>query len=748
MIVESLWSVVMASGRTARVFSPREAQRRYRHGNAIAIDDHFGLANSYRNTIGREPGEAWVLLRSTDVDTIAASSNPVTIRVSVKGAGGLFGLSTIQFNSMYLDWADSIHPYSASTRSSAIYLCRFVDARQRLKLSAINAQFNMLMRSPTASSVASANAYYTESLNSGSLYTWQTLFDTIWAAIPTGGALSPTLPRTPTAIPVNIALNGVNAWDAYNDLLERHGMCMSWNPFTASLLPVDMTTFQASKVTTSTSTDYRYMTYQSGERNGLVQVCPESVRVYFRVIDQWLGEERDTPRDTNWLSEAVHEITVATGIAGAGTGTIIPVWDDMPALRNTTSESFTNSADLTTRANEIAAGIAATIYQNRYYANCKRWFGYVIESTGPACTSVMWKDTGDNNPTTTSQYNDQQNPVVTRFAKYLGGSRLAATGDREEAITGHGHIRFGQSEAVHPQLPQFVKVIDETETLEYDVSEVNPNSSDLITGKVVLRRGGAIVELENCWIVLPENIGKGTSGDGLVMGAIYHARLAGSATYSGDFRPVYLVEHRIVDARWILFQLTADLSATDAFAASTLVDYYDGSYPGETPTIHNLPDGGGGYLVDMLTGDRGYAFLDTNDMVYRAVGSLGVALTNFKAPYGGIPGRVGPNMGSAVCDKYQTSSAGVLSDTGDDITVYNWASSAVCDNGDRYGVASRINGVWVVISEDCGDEGSTIISGSGTYSSGSHGDAFDLAVSPAFGTSTSGTHTFTSGLIA
>lgn len=119
-----------------------------------------------------------------------------------------------------------------------------------------------------------------------------------------------------------------------------------------------------------------------------------------------------------------------------------------------------------------------------------------------------------------------------------------------------------------------------------------------------------------------------------------------------------------------------------------------------------------------------------------------------KAPVGGIPGRVGTLLGSASCSVYEIS-GGMIADSGDSVTVYNWASSAVCDNGDRYGVAAMINGVWVIISEDCGDEGATVLAAGGTGSSGSHGDAIDTGTaSPAVGAGVSGTHTFTSGLIA
>lgn len=79
-------------------------------------------------------------------------------------------------------------------------------------------------------------------------------------------------------------------------------------------------------------------------------------------------------------------------------------------------------------------------------------------------------------------------------------------------------------------------------------------------------------------------------------------------------------------------------------------------------------------------------------------GSSSVA--HFIAPAGGIPARSGLTMGSASCDLYSSSSGGVLSDTTDQITVYNMASTAF--GGDRHGVAILNDaGLYVAIVEDC-----------------------------------------------
>jgi len=90
-----------------------------------------------------------------------------------------------------------------------------------------------------------------------------------------------------------------------------------------------------------------------------------------------------------------------------------------------------------------------------------------------------------------------------------------------------------------------------------------------------------------------------------------------------------------------------------------------------------------------------------------------------KAPSGGIPGRVGSLLGGVFCDVLvESPTTGQLEDSGEDIKVENWATSAACANGDRYGLAGWVNNSWYVVAEDCNDEGSTVQPGSGSGTGG------------------------------
>lgn len=83
------------------------------------------------------------------------------------------------------------------------------------------------------------------------------------------------------------------------------------------------------------------------------------------------------------------------------------------------------------------------------------------------------------------------------------------------------------------------------------------------------------------------------------------------------------------------------------------------------------------------------------------LGSGGSNVTHAKTPSGGIPAMSTLTMGSASCDIYSCSSAGVLSDSGTNETIYNMASGEVA--GSTHIIASRNTaGLLVVIVEDCG----------------------------------------------
>lgn len=109
---------------------------------------------------------------------------------------------------------------------------------------------------------------------------------------------------------------------------------------------------------------------------------------------------------------------------------------------------------------------------------------------------------------------------------------------------------------------------------------------------------------------------------------------------------------------------------------------------------------------DLVEGDYVVGTADSLGQYVHQPAASGQVL--IKAPSGGIPKRVGTLLGSASCDIYGATTSGVISDTGENITVWNWGTTAACSNGDRYGWAEYRSPLWYVVSEDCGDEGTQV----------------------------------------
>ena len=87
--------------------------------------------------------------------------------------------------------------------------------------------------------------------------------------------------------------------------------------------------------------------------------------------------------------------------------------------------------------------------------------------------------------------------------------------------------------------------------------------------------------------------------------------------------------------------------------------------------------------------------------LFAGVSGGGGNAVHFVSPVGGIPARTSLTMGNGSCDIYECNTSGVLSDSGNNETVYNMASSAIA--GSTHGIAIRNDaGLLVAVVEDCG----------------------------------------------
>lgn len=120
---------------------------------------------------------------------------------------------------------------------------------------------------------------------------------------------------------------------------------------------------------------------------------------------------------------------------------------------------------------------------------------------------------------------------------------------------------------------------------------------------------------------------------------------------------------------------------------------------------------------------------DLQVAAFRKDQESGTTLRLIQAPSGGIPGRQGSLMGGAICSVVTFDTAGQLTVSADTMKVYNWAQFAACSAGDRYGIAGWVNSAWLIVSEDCGDSGSTVKPKTLSLQGGSVPELFDFSVS-------------------
>ena len=103
-----------------------------------------------------------------------------------------------------------------------------------------------------------------------------------------------------------------------------------------------------------------------------------------------------------------------------------------------------------------------------------------------------------------------------------------------------------------------------------------------------------------------------------------------------------------------------------------------------------LTEGSGRYMVieeDNIRSNVFWVRTDFNDIVHFKSGNSGIAALSTLT------------MGSATCDRYACNDSGVLSDSGEDIVIYN--TGGVFGNNKMGAAALNDTGIWVAILEKC-----------------------------------------------
>lgn len=468
------------------------------------VDAHFagtkavGRANSYWCPVGPLPGRAWVLLSRKDVDAVKDQATH-TLKFGDTSFGPLY-------------WVKATRLFMGGEgATAAAYLVELADRRFTFERSSIAAQYNVRHHAPPATS--GVNRYMETSLDSSALWTWQTMLADMWSNLP-GGGTAPTLPYTPHGNPENWHFLGVNAWQAIHEVLHKLLCTTAYDPIGNTLSFVRLGAAQ------NTTTPANSRLLYSAEPIETDVDIPATVRVNFQTHYLNYGQERDTERTTNWMTDAAaYFVNQATSVSGAVSGTILPLWDDLIAEFGI-SNTVTNATALSDRAAEIKNNL---VQDWQTPQRLRHWQGIANDLLpGERIKAVLWRNYGDGTLTESVEHPG--------LPKHFDG---VMSEERFDAVAEHlAPPDFGR--ATTPNYPRLTNIVEifHDETAGTAVEE---NGDGLHPARVLRWVAGSLATLDDCWLKLLS-----VAGGVAVEQRRYLARLSGIATSGGDTRPLYV----------------------------------------------------------------------------------------------------------------------------------------------------------------------------------------------------------------
>lgn len=346
--------------------------------------DFWSKANSVTCNVGQEPGSAWLLLPRVNGDALGANAYHSIAWEHENGTTTFPGWVLHRAVLQGLD-GDSYAPY----------LCEFRDKRQVLKLSCIDAAYNVRRPSPCGDSTG--EGYFEDTLNTGTPYTWQQMFAAVWGNLPAAVAGSaPTLAYVPTEAPENWSFHGISAWDAVGQVLEFLQSRIVLNPltgvFTVARLGAEQTGLTAAL---AALTHLRMQDW--GPRSDLnLSIAPATVRFFFPKRFHSCGQWYDDYVDGGPLVDEFHTIDKTTGLTGAQTGTVLPYHVEIVAEIEDDGSTVANATALGALADDLVAKLADRF--NRATERGGWQYSGIVTSALPGSEihTVVWRDFGDD----------------------------------------------------------------------------------------------------------------------------------------------------------------------------------------------------------------------------------------------------------------------------------------------------------------------------------------------------------------
>lgn len=495
-----------------------------------------GLANGYWCPLGPEPGVAHVLMKRGDLETLSLNSK-LTLRINDSKSVSFPGLWYI--NAVAVSSGPALN-------ASRVYLVKLADSRYMLKKfgGTLNKGYNVhgyvSLRDLTDTTTdLLPEDCYSESLNSGALWTWATMLENIWNLLPNAGTF-PGLPATPAGNPEGFHFTGESTWAAFNAILDHVNFALQYNPLTDAFAIVDLRTSQSGLSNALTANGLPMLDY--APYAGVASHFPASVVNHYPEGTSQYGAFDDAPLDDNYLFGAELAESATTSKTGAVTGTKIDLYDnrqmrtDDPLLPKTsrTTETTQRKTDWLARQN-TSESYAHLEYQG------------VVSNVlpGSQVKAVHWHNFGDGTRTEIARFPGM--PSANRSLYLPGPMKEGET----ECFKWLDVARKGKP--VYPHVCQWVKLYSGT-----------PNSDGLYEAKIYRLNAeiGPVdvdqVNQADCFVWFADD-GRWSNHKKVPRkdGSLILARIAGSIRSNSETRILLVAQENVAN---VIGKLTATFS--------------------------------------------------------------------------------------------------------------------------------------------------------------------------------------------
>jgi hypothetical protein len=532
------------------------------------------LANSYVCPLGPAAGTGWLLLTQKSMKRFDKSPElPRDLVFETFGENA----KKVTIKKLFIDRGVRLAGGSERTDDDAVQLVRVVDVRYMLN------RWSMTSVKPYVSqfnvrnwSGGDPDRYFVRETVLGFRQkgSWNWVLRRLWEACGTSilGPYPTVAGIDALPAPEDLQLNGLNAWHALNELLAKINLVIVYAP---QLGAFTITNLRGKVGAIDVKKNAPPILYEANPFSGGATVGPKTIRVNFRTHYEDYGYERDTEAERNWMtSVSGFYIDVPTGIKGALAGTVLPLWDNTPAVKphgsDHTDAAILNLADL-----QAIATKRVQSWLNRRGADKDSrahtvWAGLHAIRPASNIRRVIWRDFGsaDEGLVTEAMTYPRIDVGEVDLSKKNGGGFFGdfEAEDYDGGGTANEHFQahdFARKTAVnYPRLPNFVQItIGNADTANCGDGTsggnfnnfLRPYEGSAIFGGKVLRyrpKTAGIETLEDCWIlVIGETPGceKGQfTGARVRLNEILYGRLSGmyvakSGAHKGLRLPLYVV---------------------------------------------------------------------------------------------------------------------------------------------------------------------------------------------------------------